>query len=484
MKISTRIILVYLVSIILGFVFLLQAIVKDLKPRYREAVEESLVDTAQILAAHLSAQSKAGEIRLDYLDQSIRDIKDTKLNAKIYELKKKRVDIRVYVSDRNGKLIYHSENPAAIGSDYSRWNDVYLSLKGKYGARTTRDNPKDPLSTVLYIAAPIKFKDKIIGSLTVAKPTTITNYFIQDAQNKLIFFGVITAVGIMIFSSFIAVWISRPIEKLSNYVRELSLGKKVNLPNLGRNEIGQLGNNFEEMRRALEGRKYIENYVQTLTHEVKSPLSVISGAAELLQEQDLNQRNHDFVQNILAEAKRIENIVNRLLSLSAIESKDALQNPSNIDLVEIIKDVCAAFEPVIEKNNIKIQCDLPESAKLLGDEFLLAHGIRNIIQNAIEFSPTGGQIDLTLEIQGDKLQLRVRDQGAGIPEWAKDKVFEKFFSLPRSKTGRKSSGLGLSFLKRVVELHGGEVEIESNGPEKGCQILISLPSEQTSHHTS
>ena len=109
-----------------------------------------------------------------------------------------------------------------------------------------------------------------------------------------------------------------------------------------------------------------------------------------------------------------------------------------------------------------------------GDAFLLQQAILNLLDNAIEFSPDGGEIALSLTKQAQTAMIAIRDHGGGAPDYALPQLFERFYSLPRPATGRKSTGLGLAFVREVARLHGGEADF-SNHPEGGGQATITLP---------
>jgi two-component system sensor histidine kinase CreC len=117
---------------------------------------------------------------------------------------------------------------------------------------------------------------------------------------------------------------------------------------------------------------------------------------------------------------------------------------------------------------------IPADILIEGDTFLLHQALSNLVQNAIDFSPAGGQIELAGQLEAGRFRFSVRDYGPGIPEYAKARVFEKFFSLQRPDTGAKSTGLGLNFVREVAVLHHGEVHLE-NCPEGGVSATLTLP---------
>jgi len=280
MRLGTRIFFCYLVIFVICFSYPINWVLDNLRARYLEGVEEPLVDQAHILATMVGDEMQANRFDPDKWYQVFEHAAARPLSANIYQLVKTDMDMRIYLTDTAGRVIFDSKNKENVGADYSRWRDVYLTLQGKYGARSTPEDENDPASKVLYVAAPVKVDGSIAGVLTVAKPTTSINNFLRKAKPQVFKVGLLAA-GIAIFLSYIvSLWITRPIKRLTAYANNTSQGKRVEFPKLDRSEIGEMGQAFAKMQETLEGKKYVEQYVQKLTHEVKSPLSAIRGAAE------------------------------------------------------------------------------------------------------------------------------------------------------------------------------------------------------------
>jgi signal transduction histidine kinase len=213
------------------------------------------------------------------------------VNARIYGTHKEKIDLRVYVTDMQGIVLFHSFDKSAVGKDFSTWNDVLKTLRGEYGARTTRDREDDANSSVLYVGAPIITQGIIRGALSVGKPSRSVNILVAKVTSEL-WKGTIVALACLgALTLLLSVWITQPLRALTSYARRVRDGEPVSLPPLGGKEAQELGVAFEEMRLALEGKKYVEHYVQTLTHEIKSPLSSIRGAAELLAEETIDEKS-------------------------------------------------------------------------------------------------------------------------------------------------------------------------------------------------
>jgi two-component system sensor histidine kinase CreC len=472
-RIRTRLFLGYFVIVAAGFYYLLDWIVDDLRPRYLESMEESLVDTANILSVMFTDAIPESTNRVEAFRSAFNDVRKRRFSALIYDLEKTEVDLRVYITDANGIVIFDSDNGRDEGEDYSQWNDVHRTLAGEYGARATRTDPDDPTTTILHVSAPVKAGEQIVGALTACKPSVSANLFISAAQNKIIIAGAAAALSVLLVGMATSTWITRPIEKLTDYAVAVRDGRKMRIPDLGKSEFGVMGRALDEMREALEGKEYVEHYVQTLTHELKGPLTAIRGAAELMHEDMEPERRERFLRNVQVETARIQRIVDRLLVLSSLETRTGLRDVEDIDIGRLITELVESLRSHDPSKTIVVE-ELPEQApKVRGERFLLFHALHNLVHNAVEFSPKGGIITIAVR-DGAMIELTVTDDGDGIPEYAQSRIFDRFYSLRRPDTGRKSSGLGLPFAWEVAELHGGTITVE-NRPEGGARAIMRLP---------
>jgi len=472
-SVRTRIIVAFLILVGAGFFFFVDWVSDDLKVRYREATEEPLVDIAVLTASFLSREVEEGRIRIEPLRAAVKRAESEPIAAEIYDLLKTDFGMRIYVTDREGIVIYDSDGGMAEGEDYSRWNDVYLTLRGEYGARSTRRDPDDPASSVFYVAAPIRDGDEIVGAAAVGKSLANVNLFIATARRNVIAAGIAAALAVVAVGVAVSFFITRPLGRLTRYARRVRDGGRPPPPRLGKNEIGELGRAIAEMREALEGKKYVERWVQTLAHEIKSPLASIRGAAELLEEDMPPDRRRRFIANIRMEEDRIRRMIERLLELASLENRTGLEKVEKLDPGREIKEIIESFQPRLE--SVRIEFDRPDRPVFFeGERFLVRQAIANLIENAVDFTPEGGRVRVALRPEEGVISVTVEDTGPGIPEYARERVFDRFYSLPRPATGVKSSGLGLNFVREVAALHGGAVALE-NLPGGGARAVLAFP---------
>ena len=469
MKMRTRLFLTALVLLSLGFYLLVDWIVRDVRLHYFITMEESLVDTSVLLAEQLS-----GDAGVDAeFKRTFSAAAERTFSAGIYNHVKTNMNLRVVVVDKESRVVFDSRNELGVGDPYS-WRDARLSLKGEYGARASYETGNDPDSFYFYVGAPIMDGNEIIGAVSVGKPVRSIYPFMKQARKRLVVSGLVAFVAILLLLLPVSLWIIQPVRALTGYARSIRDGHDAVRPQLGHGgEMSELANAFEEMRDALEGKQYVEGYVQSLTHEMKSPLAAIQGAAELLDEDMPPEQRARFLRNIRTESGRLHGLVDRMLALAAIEKRKGLGRSDPVDVQALLEDVFDSLRPVAQAKGIDIQLGFSGGIELHGDYFLLRQAVSNLVQNAIDFSPQGGRVEVAVGAEPDAVTIAVRDRGAGIPEYALDRVFERFYSLPRPEGDVKSSGLGLNFVREIARLHGGEIKL-LNRPDGGAEAVLII----------
>jgi two-component system sensor histidine kinase CreC len=327
---------------------------------------------------------------------------------------------------------------------------------------------------VLHIAAPIHHDGRIVGVLSLGKPTKSINALVEAAQKKIQFWAVLGGLAVMGAILIAANRVIGPLERLTEYARAVRDGKPVPLPSLPGRTLQELGNAFAEMRSSLEGKRHVERTTQALAHGIKAPLAAVRGAAELLGEDMPAADRTRFLDNMRVEAGRIELIVERLLRLSALEARSRLHRPGRIAAAALLAEVADGFRSAGRAAGVELVVDPESAGTVCGEAELLREALENLVQNAVEFSPRGGRVVLSAALVDKEVELVVEDQGAGVPEYAMGRVFERFYSLERPGTGRKSTGLGLSLVQEIAHLHGGKAEL-GNRPEGGARAVLRLP---------
>ena len=472
MRLSFRIFLGFFLLVGLATYFVLRIFMQEVRPGVRQGMEVALVDTANLLSEVAAPELKAGTLDKGPFAEAVRRYSDRAFRARIWGMDLHKAGFRVHVMDSKGIVLFDSEG-LDQGQDYSRWNDVMRTLRGEYGARSTRSDPTDETSSTMHVAAPVMDGPKIIGVLSVAVPTASVVPFAERSRQRvfrasLLIMGVALLLGLGLSFP-----LTRSVEKLRDYAREVSMGRRAVLPKLARGELSDLGRALETMREKLEGRQYVERYVHTLTHEMKSPLSAIHGAAELLQEDMPDPDRQRFLSNIREQEGRLQRLIQRMLDLASVEQRQGLQQATHVSLAALVENVLEALHPRLALRDLKVQTTVPADAFTFGETFLLEQALANLLDNALEFAEAGSAIRISTESSTGSHTLVIHDSGPGIPDYALEKIFDPFYSLPRPDTGKKSTGLGLSFVRQVAELHGGSIRV--GNVEGGCEARLALP---------
>ena len=457
----------FLVSGLAAF-FVLRVFVAEVKPSVREVMEDMLIDTANILAELASDDLAAGKIADGRFADNVRDYAQRPIDAKIWGLTKQSLDFRVYVTDSKGLVLFDSEN-VATGEDYSKWRDVARTLRGEYGARATRDIQLDDRSAVMYVAAPVKHSGKIIGVLTVAKPLSTIQVFIDRAERKILLSGLLLLVLSLAIGVAVTLWVVWSIRKLRHYANAVSQGGKPAVPQIP-GELGELALAVDGMRRKLEGHEYIEGYVRALTHELKSPLAAIRGAGELLESELPEDARREFAGQVRSQTSRLQTLVDRMLELTKLEQRHGQIERKNLLWVDVLEPFLtdvgsfnAAAHEIRAQAAIKVVADSnPDSADAVikAEPGLLALALSNLIENAKSFAPAGSLITVTAKGRS----LTVEDTGPGVPDYAMPRLGERFFSTVRPDGHSKGSGLGLAIVRQIMVLHGGHMVISHGAP--------------------
>ena len=459
----TRVTLFFIAFIIaLGFYQLARHFLADVEPQTYQATEEMMVDTARLLAELVAPEMRDGSLRDDQLAAAFDAAHARRFQAPIYDHLKTGVGLHAYITDATGKVIFDSEQGRRIGMDFSRYRDVALTLAGKYGARSSREDPGDQATSVLYVAAPIGDPAAPLGVLTVFKPQLDMMPIVRERRRIIYTACGLIGGGILFLIGAVFLWLFRPIGRITEYARAVERGERPPKPRIGiGREVNTLASALDSMRDALEGRQYVERYIRTLTHEMKSPLAAIRGAAELLDEEMPAAARKRFLENILGETARSERLISRLLELSAVESRKSLETAREQDLCDIIRNAVEQAGPLAEIAGVTLETQLPAATVVLrGDAFILRAAVTNLLENAIDFSPRGSAVAIRLSADEKQATLTIRDHGPGIPEYARERVFERFYSLRHHGTGRKGTGLGLPLVKESAELHGGTITLQ------------------------
>lgn len=231
---------------------------------------------------------------------------------------------------------------------------------------------------------------------------------------------------------------------------------------------------ISDLRRADRVR---HDFVANVSHELRTPLTAVRGYVEaLLEEPTSAEQRRKFLEVIARHTARMERLVRDLLRLARLDAQQEAVDLQRCDTEMLFRTVVSDLAEPIERQGIQIATTVhPEARSIQADPTKLHDALRNLIENAVNYSPEGGRVELEARVENGRAVLSVGDQGPGLPESDLSRVFERFYRVDKSRTRDPGgTGLGLSIVKHLIELHGGEVEVR-NRPDGGAMFTIRLP---------
>ena len=451
MKIRTAIFGVYAAASAAGFAVLMGFVLQDVRLRYVESMRRTMGDTASFLAAFAGG---------DQADEAAWFMRLAVLPAKDNLF-------RVFASDGAGQVLFDSANGRDLDQRY-----VWPMTGGGHAASENYTLPNVAVvGDELRVRAPVRVAGELVGWVGVGRSLASVDDGVSQARWRLGWRASALAAVLAAAGWWLASRLTRSLERLTAYAVAVRDGRKAVPPTSRAKEIAALGRAFEEMRVTLEDKAHVERYTQALAHEVKAPLSAIRGAAELLGEEMPREERARFTANLRAESDRLQLIVDRLLELAALEARRDGTARTTVDLREVVAEVCDGAMLDARARSVMIEVKTGPAVSVRGEKFLLAQAVSNLVQNALAFTPAGGSMAVVVEARDGGALVTVTDTGPGVPAYALEKVFDRFYSLPRPGTGRKSSGLGLSIVREIARLHGGEITLENQAAGRARAVL-------------
>ncbi|MBQ4313039.1 MAG: HAMP domain-containing histidine kinase [Clostridia bacterium] len=267
----------------------------------------------------------------------------------------------------------------------------------------------------------------------------------------------------------------RPIRELCSATEEVAKGNfsvRVSVPD--NMEMGKLVTNFNKMTRDLGSTETLQReFISNVSHEFKTPLASIKGFADLLRYGEVSdEERREYAEIISDESKRLSRLATSILRLSKLENTDTPPECKPYDVAEQIRRTILTLEPQWSGKGIAMDVTLTD-VEFCGSEELLGEVWMNLLTNAIKFSPEGGRIYVRLEDGLDDIIVEVEDEGCGMTAEVKKRIFDKFYQGDRSHSG-EGNGLGLSMVRRIIELSRGRIEVESIEGE-GSLFRVILP---------
>ncbi|MBT3358243.1 MAG: HAMP domain-containing protein [Rhodospirillales bacterium] len=382
------------------------------------------------------------------------------------------------------ELPEYRENAIQRATDYA---EVVHALRGEDAAavRGLRN------AMVLSVAAPVQRYKQVLGALMLSKDSREIDAAMYDVRiNILKVFGVALTITVLL-SFYLAGTIARPIRRLAAAAEQVRFthNRQVKIPTFpGRtDEIGELAQILSEMTEALWARMdAIEGFAADVAHEIKNPLTSLHSAVETIARVEDPDQQRKLMGIIQEDVRRLDRLISDISDASRLDAELSRAETDEVDLAGMLDIVVEIQNSTGTDGGPQIDLLLPEHRKLTvqGIEGRLVQVFRNIIANAVSFSPPGGAIMVRAVRAVDTIEIEVIDDGPGIPAGKEADIFERFYSeRPESEAFGTHSGLGLNISKQIVEAHGGRVWAENRiGKAQeviGARFVVRLPASKS-----
>jgi signal transduction histidine kinase len=220
----------------------------------------------------------------------------------------------------------------------------------------------------------------------------------------------------------------------------------------------------------------LNDFLEILAQALRKPLTPVRAAAEELRMKAADPNSQRMGEIIFRQVEHMERMFEAILDLSSLERGRLQLARSRVELLRVIESAVEQCRPALESKSQRLILDMPEPAlQIDGDETRLVQVVRNLLDNAVKFTPEGGSIHLSIAAAGSQAQIQVRDTGCGLTPTVLSRLFDPFQVAAATMTAETGVGLSLSITKRLVELHNGTLSASSPGPDQGSQFCVSLP---------
>jgi len=378
----------------------------------------------------------------------------------------------------------HLEPYFEAGQNGRVYGEVNRALMGENGS-SVRVNEQDKL--VLSVAVPIKRFATLYGVLMLTTESGDIDDILREERAALVEVFLM-AFGVLLLSSvYLSGFIAAPIRRLAEAAERVRRGRSgqesiPTLPDRG-DEIGELADSLSAMTQALYDRiGAIEGFAADVAHELKNPLTSLKNALEMIERTKDSQDRERMVAVVRNDLKRIDRLITDISDASRLDAELARGHSEPVDVAKLLETLVSIYgvTDVPRGVHVELARDSAKSAVVQGLDDRLGQVFRNLIDNAISFSPNGGSVRVSAQVGGGLVRASVDDDGPGVPDDDLERIFGRFYTERPVEHGfGKNSGLGLAIARQIIASHSGRIwaenRLDANGESKGARFVVELP---------
>ena len=384
---------------------------------------------------------------------------------------------RILLIDKEGKIQY--DTLSLLEGTRTQAPEAIAVLTGQevraFGVHALADSA----DYAALCAAPMVSVEGPIGAVLLSTPVDELRQAILAVEAQLMTVFIAVAAAALIAAFVFAISLTAPIKAMTSAIRRMGKGDlsaRVKVHASG--ELKELADSYNAMAEKIENFDQSRSqFVQNASHELKTPLATMKLLLEnLIYQPDMPaELRAEFMQDMNHEIDRLSGIITDLLTLTKMDSEETAIKHEKFDFTELCIGAVHALQPAAEKNRLTLTMDVAKDVTLQGDESKLGQVIYNLIDNAIKYTPEGGSVHVTMKTDGRNAVFAVRDTGVGIPEEDAKHIFDRFYRVDKARSRETGgTGLGLSIVRQMVQLHRGEIKVDSVFG-KGSTFTVTLP---------
>lgn len=381
---------------------------------------------------------------------------------------------RILVTDAAGKVLYDTRETGDAVGEYVLYTEVVQALLGNDAFTCSyRDDAFRSRAT-----SPVLYQNQIIGAVYAYEYDTEQAALLEGLQANLLRLSAVIAVVVLLLSGVLSVLLTRRIHSLLTAIRKVREGDyshRAEIP--GKDEVAQIGQAFNSLSDRLETTEAARRrFVSDASHELKTPLAAIRLLTDsILQTENIDRETtREFVADIGQEADRLSRITEDLLRLTRLDN-GVMEQAGAVDVLPILEQVMRMMSLVAQEKSVDLTYEAAEGCLVVGTRDEIHQVIYNLTDNAVKYSASGGSVQVSLHPVDGQAELKVADNGTGIPDEDLPRIFERFYRVDKARSrAAGGTGLGLAIVSDTIRRRGGTVEA-ANRPEGGAVFTVRWP---------
>ncbi len=406
---------------------------------------------------------------------------------KNYNLFKSLIKSRSHEKDLNCRIVVVDNLGFVVADSSGTALNKTIMNQQVFSALSRQDKAeKAPDAHIMTAAVSVVDKDdknKVLGAVILSANIDDIYSSLDTMKSQVYLLSLATSLFTGLLSFITSSFITKPLKTLMKFVQRITRGQleqKVDV--VGKDEIAELGNAFNHMAEQLQQvEQSRQEFVSNVSHELKTPLSSIKVLTESLIFQDNVpvEMYQEFFQDINSEVDRLNNIISDLLTLVRLDQREIPMNITSVDLNEMTQNILKRLIPLAKKKEIKLVYESHKDITAEIDEVKFTLALSNLIENAIKYTPSGGDVKVIIQSDLQDAFITIQDTGIGIAKQEQSKIFERFYRTDKTRNRETGgTGLGLAITYKTIVMHNGSIQVESEEGE-GSTFIVQVPLRHT-----